>query len=192
MSRLTRAFNRTFNRPAHRVTRNANGFTLHRRFLRVFYRPVAAFFPTLDAVYDFVHNETKSGQICIELHPPGDFSSHIHVEFEDAIGRAIRSSGRNTEQTFRAIPPLPRRGPTGPPELLRSSVTGSNRGYNPNLGPGPAPSEDNFPLLVAGAALLAAAVPSDDDKTPAASPLDTNVPLERDSSSCDSSCGGGC
>jgi len=165
------------NKAAHRVTRNANGFTLHRRFLRFFYRPVAAFFPTLDAVYEFVRQETGSDYVCIELYPAKDFGF--------GLTRSCQLAGVpevNTEQTFRAIPPLPRRGPTGPGVgLLRSAVTGS--GYNPNLGPGPAPSEDKSAMFVSAAWLVAAAL-SNDDQTPAptATPLDTNVPLERDSS----------
>jgi hypothetical protein len=189
---ITRTIRRQFYKPSHRVTRCNSGFNLHRRFLRFFYRPVLSpirpgvqFFETLEDVYDFVHSETGSDYICVELYPPGDFQSTSQLGHFLQITKCVNVE----KECLRAVPPLC--GPTGPAEIPASpGPTGS---YRDNCGPGPAPSEDNSTLLVAGA-LLAAAVLNDDDSKASEAPapvLDTNIPLERDSSPAPSPDSGG-
>ena len=179
---IIRTIRRQFHKPTHRVTRAEGGFQLYRRSFRFFYRP-CGFFRTLDEVYDFVHEETQSDSICIELYPPGDFSTHIRAEFEDNIRDAIRSSGcvNREEENLRAIPPL---GPTGPTGAVSYPSPTGPRYWTQSEKPAQENNLLNPTNVLLAAVLLDNDSPRRTEETPAPAPvLDTNVPLERDDAS---------
>ena len=160
--------NRLFNKPAYRVTRYGTGFDLHRRFLRFFYRPVS-FFLTLDDVYQYIHRTTGSDSICVELYPPGDFSTPLSRDFFQNDVRSVMSSGCSTG-----------------PRHVASAATGPRHVCGPTGAMAPA-THDNSLLLLTAAVLL-----SSDNNAKSEQPApSTDVPLEapapEPSCPCDSS-----
>lgn len=180
------ALTRLLNKPKYRVTRHGDtGFNLRRRIFRLFYGPVCARFSTISEAFEFLHRETGSDYVCVEMYPPSERLGSLSLPVRSESPRRV------VESDIRSVM-------SSGPARVAPPITGAPAGYQGRLVVTPGPSKaDESQCNIIPSMIIAAAILADDDRPAQASevapsPLpSTDVPLEAPSPS-PSDCGASC